>query len=388
MIKSKQVNKLLLARMVLTAMAVPVSGSAADHILVDPTSDVKLLAAVTGNAYDGTDLPVTEATATAEGWVGGDVVELLNSANSEPVSFEDNELYARLVQDGANLKFNFFTNVEGVETAASIDADTVGVADLDVIFSYKYKFANLPEDAITRAKRTYVGDDPAGGGTDLVPYVEYVTIVTQDTLPQPSVEVGAVVVGDTNTYEVKVFVNGVYESGVTYDQPTNTLTWDANALGYTLMTDDVVTYEYLATVATLAAAGPTPLFSLNSGDLAPASIFHASQTGTTVTAVPTGFLFDANGSGFNSSSKVRIITGDTGLPNGDYVFEMDFDSFTGAGAGGYYEVPGDPTQHPITGSGTISHTITKSSDSDQILIALKGSEVNSFIFTGARFYAV
>lgn len=258
MIKSKQVNKFLLARMVLTNVSVPSSGSPTDFILVDTTTDVGLLNLITGTAYDGSDMPITGATNTQEGVVTGDVVEVLNSSGS--VSFYSNELYARLSLDGVNLKFSLFTVIDGVETPASVDVDTLGVSDIDLLFTYKYKFVNLPEDAITRTKRSYIGDDPTLPVNGNVPYIEPVTVVTNNVLPDPSVAVAGVTVGVLQKYDVRVFVNGVYESGVTYDQSTNALTWDSNALGYSVTPTDTVVYKYLVNMETLANLVTSPTF--------------------------------------------------------------------------------------------------------------------------------
>lgn len=254
MIKSKQVQKLMLARMVFGSMALPVSGSPADNLTIDPTSDASALAAVTGVSYSGGNLPLVPATSTTEGYVVGDIVEVLDPASSSVVSHNGEELYARLSQDGANMKFSFFTNIDGVETAASIDADTVANADL--VFSYRYLFANLPEDAITRTKRSYIGDDPAITANNLVTYIEDVTVTANNTLPNPSLDVGGVNIGGVTEYAVEVYVNGVYERGVTYTKVGNILYWDNNVIGYSVVPGDVVVYEYLVDIGYLSTYQP------------------------------------------------------------------------------------------------------------------------------------
>lgn len=258
MLKAYQLDKMTTAPLLIAALALPLAGSAVAFIDVDPTSDANTLAAVTGQAYTGGDLPLVPAVIdTSEGYVVGDIVQLLDPATRMAVNFESNELYARLTQDGTNMRYSFYTNVDGVETAATIDADSVGVAALDFVLMYHYHHGNLKHDAFTKIRRAYISQDgPSTSDVDVTYHEKGLAATANDTLPMPAFTPSNIMVGVTPTSTLEVFVNGKYEPSVTFDG-VNPPVWDPLLTGYTLLPDADVTYVYAVSPAVLAALPPS-----------------------------------------------------------------------------------------------------------------------------------
>lgn len=226
LLQPKQIEKLLDSN----GSVAGFTTTAANHD--DVTTDVQGVLSALG---------ITEAvaTATVAGVItsGNNRVEIYDATTKQKIDDgQGNEVYGRLTGTVGAWDLAYFSLVNGVETAYTMDG-----SDIDFDFGIRFEFKDLPANAI-RAVKQKVNDDVASAKGYV--YSESVTITTQNTLPDTTFQT-------SDTATLQVIVNGKVEDtlGATPVIGASTankqLTWNATNAGYNLDTTDRVVYRYL-----------------------------------------------------------------------------------------------------------------------------------------------
>lgn len=132
----KQLTKFLTAFLGLASVSVTSANS------VNITSALTAILATAGDT--GRAVPLQQASATQMGVVvtGNNVVQVWDQATLDPILIGGNEVYGRVVFSSPNYSVQFFTDINGTETAATLN-QTVKLA-----VPYRFDFDNLPQDSL------------------------------------------------------------------------------------------------------------------------------------------------------------------------------------------------------------------------------------------------
>lgn len=226
LIKGKQIDRMISGQVILTGIAVAALANS-----VSITTGLTSAALVAGEG--GTAVTNAAAGVSTPGWVvsASVDVQVWDSATKERLSDANgNEVYARHAVLGT---LDFFSRINGAETAYVVPSATT----IDIAVLYKFRFGELPHDALVGARVVYASDDPDAG----TPIAAALTVSGVNTL-------SALALAPKAGTEVKITVNGQVLSSLSaspaFTVAGTAITWSATNAGYSLATTDVVVANY------------------------------------------------------------------------------------------------------------------------------------------------
>lgn len=149
-----------------------------------------------------------------------------------------NEVYIKLTKPSSNYLINYYSLVNGTETAFTIDASI----EIDFAVNYYYDDLKLPEDALVRVSKARMGEDPSSKA-EL--FSEVLTITALNTISNLT---KTPVAGKPINFKV----NGLTYSVVAgyFSVVNKAVTWNFNASagGFDILTSHTVEVDYLVNV--------------------------------------------------------------------------------------------------------------------------------------------
>lgn len=148
----KQINKFLASWVTLASVTV----ASANNVNVTTPLTTAL-----GSAGDtGAAVPLQVGSSTQMGVItsGNNAVPVWDATTLLPIIVGGNEVYARITFSSPNYIVSFYTEVNGVETATSINQS------VKLLIPYKFDFANYPQDSIIANEDASPGGAPGASG--------------------------------------------------------------------------------------------------------------------------------------------------------------------------------------------------------------------------------
>lgn len=224
-IKAKQIEKQLAGYVFFEQAAV--TGDSADV-----TTSLTAAAATAGD--DGRPVAVQPAATGTVGFItaGNNVVQVYDENGVKLASVVGDEVYGRLVEADDVYSVDFFTIVDGVETAYTFATPTA----VRLSTPYRFAFSDLPSDAIVGTETRFVSNDPSVGSPE---FQEALTVTATNTLSlvARNVRTDRPITLNVNTVSIPSTTGAFTVSG-------RTVTWVAATAGYSLDTTDSVTITY------------------------------------------------------------------------------------------------------------------------------------------------
>lgn len=145
-----------------------------------------------------------------------------------------NEVYGKITKPGADYLIEFYSLINGVETAYSMPAGRI----IDFTVNYYFDFGRLPDDILTKISAIEVGEDPDSKAGEYIELLTVTAINTVSDLTKSPI---------SNSEPMQLIINGQVEDNLVngaFFINGKAVTWSFTNSGYNLETTDRVVAKY------------------------------------------------------------------------------------------------------------------------------------------------